>query len=85
MFVGLNFNVEVQLGRSLSQKIITLSVESYTRVLTDPLVINMDSNITSVSDMKFKCDIDSDGKEEDISFVGQGSGFIALELFFFAC
>ena len=85
MFVGLNFNVEVQLGRSLSQKINTLSVESYTRVLTDPLVINLDSNITSVSDMKFKFDIDSDGKEEDISFVGQGSGFIALELFFFAC
>ena len=85
MFVGLNFNVEVQLGRSLSQKINTLSVESYTRVLTDPLVINMDSNITSVYDMKFKFDIDSDGKEEDISFVGQGSGFIALELFFFAC
>ncbi len=39
----------------------------------------MDSNITSVSDMKFKFDIDSDGKEEDISFVGQGSGFIALD------
>ena len=85
MFVGLNFNVEVQLGRSLSQKINILSVESYTRVLTDPLVINMDSNITSVYDMKFKFDIDSDGKEEDISFAGQGSGFIALELFFFAC
>ncbi|CBK73142.1 hypothetical protein CIY_01720 [Butyrivibrio fibrisolvens 16/4] len=76
---SLNFNVEVQLGRSLSQKINTLSAESYTRILTDPLVINMDSNITSVSDMKFKFDIDSDGKEDEISFVGKGSGFLALD------
>ena len=76
---SLNFNVEVQLGRSLSQKINTLSAESYTRILTDPLVINMDSNVTSVSDMKFKFDIDSDGKDDNISFVGKGSGFLALD------
>ena len=76
---SLNFNVEVQLGRSLSQKINTLSAESYTRILTDPLVINMDSNITSVSDMKFKFDIDSDGKEDEISFASKGSGFLALD------
>ena len=76
---SLNFNVEVTLGRSLSQKIDSLSSESYTRILTDPLVINMDSNITSVSDQKFKFDIDSDGKEDEISFVGKGSGFLALD------
>ena len=76
---SLNFNVEVTLGRSLSQKINSLTSETYTRILTDPLVINMDSNITSVSDQKFKFDIDSDGKEDEISFVGKGSGFLALD------
>ena len=75
----LNFNVEVTLGRSLSQKIDTLSEETYTRVLTDPLVINMDTNATSISDQKFLFDIDSDGKEDEISFVGKGSGFLALD------
>ena len=76
---SLNFNVEVQLGRSLSQKIDSLSAETYTRVLTDPLVINMDTAATSISDQKFKFDIDSDGKEDEISFVGKGSGFLALD------
>ena len=76
---SINFNVEVQLGRSLSQKIDSLSAETYTRVLTDPLVINMDTNVTSISDQKFKFDIDSDGDEEEISFAGNGSGFLALD------
>ena len=76
---SINFNVEVQLGRSLSQKIDSLSAETYTRVLTDPLVINMDTNATSISDQKFKFDIDSDGDEEEISFAGNGSGFLALD------
>lgn len=76
---SLNFNVEVELGRSLSQKINSLSAETYTRVLTDPLVINIASDITSVSDKKFKFDIDSDGQEDEISFVGRGSGFLALD------
>ena len=39
----------------------------------------MDSNITSISDQKFKFDINADGKEDDISFVGKGSGFLALD------
>lgn len=76
---SLTFNVEVELGRSLSQRINSLSCETYTRVLTDPLVINIDSNITSVSDKKFKFDIDSDGKEDEISSLGKGSGFLALD------
>ncbi len=76
---NLNFNVEVTLGRSLSQKINSLTSETYAKVLTDPLVINMDSNITSVSDMKFKFDLDADGREDEISFLGKDSGFLALD------
>ncbi len=76
---SLSFNVEVAFGRSLVQKIDTLKDETYTRILTDPLVINMDTNLTSISDQKFKFDIDSDGDEEEISFTGKGSGFLALD------
>jgi len=76
---SLSFNVEVTLGRSLVQRIDSLKDETYTRILTDPLVINMDTNATSISDQKFKFDIDSDGDEDEISFAGKGSGFLALD------
>ncbi|MBQ6461924.1 MAG: hypothetical protein IJJ59_01200 [Pseudobutyrivibrio sp.] len=76
---SLTFDVELTLGRSLVQKIDTLKDETYTRILTDPLVINMDTNATSISDQKFKFDIDSDGDEDEISFTGKGSGFLALD------
>lgn len=76
---SLSFNVEVTLGRSLVQRIDSLKEETYTRILTDPLVINMDTNATSISDQKFKFDIDSDGDEDEISFAGKGSGFLALD------
>ena len=76
---SLTFNVELTLGRSLVQRIDTLKDETYTRILTDPLVINMDTNATSISDQKFKFDIDSDGDEDEISFAGKGSGFLALD------
>ncbi|MBE5919364.1 MAG: hypothetical protein E7272_05900 [Pseudobutyrivibrio ruminis] len=76
---SLSFDVELTLGRSLVQRIDTLKDETYTRILTDPLVINMDTNATSISDQKFKFDIDSDGDEDEISFAGKGSGFLALD------
>ncbi len=48
-------------------------------IYTDPLVINMDADTASVSDQKFYFDLDADGEEEQISFMSQGSGFLALD------
>ena len=56
-----------------------MTENTYARILTDPLVINMDSDITSVSDQKFLFDIDADGKEDYVSFAGEGSGFLAID------
>lgn len=47
--------------------------------LVDPLVINLDSNIASVSDQKFMFDIDSDGILDSISQLNSGSGYLALD------
>ena len=58
-------------------RIDSLTVEEY--IKTDPLIINLDSNIASVSDQKFFFDLDSDGENEEISFAGRGSGFLALD------
>ncbi len=47
--------------------------------LVDPLVINFSVPTASLSGGKFAFDLDADGDQEQISFVGQGSGFLALD------
>ncbi|MDD7547926.1 MAG: hypothetical protein PUJ81_03030, partial [Lachnospiraceae bacterium] len=68
---------DVSMSRAFMSKIDSLTVEEY--IKTDPLIINLDSNIASVSDQKFLFDLDSDGESEEISFAGKGSGFLALD------
>jgi hypothetical protein len=46
----------------------------------DPLVMNFGAPAASLTDTKFAFDLDSDGDFEQISFVGVGSGFLALDL-----
>lgn len=45
----------------------------------DPLVINFGGTAAQLTDTKFTFDIDSDGKADQISFVGAGSGFLTLD------
>ncbi len=45
----------------------------------DPLVINVGSEVTSISDQSFFFDIDCDGKDDEISNLASGSGFLALD------
>ena len=73
----LGFHVEVSMSRAFMSQIDSLETKNY--IKTDPLMINLDTNIGSVSDQKFYFDLDSDGKEEKISFAGKGSGFLALD------
>lgn len=75
---SIDFGIELSMSRSF-----TAVYEEYEQVqymVTDPLIINIDSDITSVSDMKFFFDLDADGTEEEISFAGAGSGFLALDI-----
>ncbi|MBD5459400.1 MAG: hypothetical protein HDR26_00430 [Lachnospiraceae bacterium] len=73
----INFGVTVEMSRAFCQKYESLVQEPY--ICTDPLVINLDAGVASVTDQKFLFDLDADGKEEMISFAGQGSGFLALD------
>ncbi len=50
-----------------------------TAIMTDPLVIQLDSNPVGVSDQKWKFDIDGDGESDDISMLSKGSGFLAFD------
>ena len=74
----IEFGVEFSMSRSFCQVFEQLTAQDY--FVTDPLVINIDSDLTEVSDQKFLFDLDCDGIRENISFAGAGSGFLALDL-----
>lgn len=74
----ISFNVEVSMSRSFYEE--TASVLDLSGVqLTDPLVINLNTETASVSDQKFYFDLDADGHQEQISRLNAGSGFLALD------
>ena len=73
----ISFGVELSMSRSFTAKFESITAESI--IVTDPLVINIDSKYAGLTDVKFKFDLDNDGKTDDISFAGEGSGFLALD------
>lgn len=73
----ITFNVEVEMSRAFCEKYESMTMEDY--VCVDPLVFNLEGNIGQISDQKFLFDLNADGTEEEISFTGQGSGFLALD------
>ena len=74
---SIDFGVEFSLSRSVFQHSESLTTEQY--ILTDPLIINLKGDAPSVSNVKFRFDLDSDGTAEEIAFAGEGSGFLALD------
>lgn len=73
----IGFQVNVEMSRAFEAEYENYTEEEY--VVTDPLVINLDADTADVTDWKFMFDINADGKEDEISFVSQGSGFLALD------
>jgi hypothetical protein len=74
----INFNLGLTMSRGFEEYYEEYS-ERTVLEMTDPLVINLDSNITELSDQKFEFDIDNDGILDTISQLGAGSGYIALD------
>lgn len=75
----LSFNLEFSMSRSF-EEYYKETYETGFVSYSDPLVINLDTNIAQVSDQKFFFDLDQDGKAEEISSLKSGSGFLALDL-----
>ena len=75
----LSFNLEFGMSRRFEEYYEENYISSI-KTFRDPLVINLDTNIAQVSDQKFYFDLDCDGKEEEISSLQAGSGFLALDL-----
>jgi len=79
---GREINVNLQL--SLSREFMSysnLNIKAGNEpVQVDPLVINFGAATTSLTQQKYAFDIDANGTLDQISFVGPGSGFLALDL-----
>ena len=74
----IEFGIEMSMSRSFYAEY----SESFSRIepnLLDPLVINLDGNVTGVSDQKFFFDLDGNGEEEEIYSLSSGNGFLALD------
>lgn len=74
----IKFNVEMSMSRTFYEEASTV-IDFDALALTDPLVINLDTEAASVSDQKFYFDLDADGHAEQISRLNAGSGFLALD------
>lgn len=74
----IDFNMSVSMSRSFTQYAST-KLNFGAPLMTDPLVINLNDNIASVSDQKFYFDLDADGHDEYISMLNAGSGYLALD------
>lgn len=76
----IQFNVNVSMTREFMQKTGFFAAQlTEDGKLVDPLVINIDSDVASIRDQTFTFDIDADGTAEEISRLGPGSGFLALD------
>ena len=76
----INFSISMSMSRTFfSHEEIHLRLGDAARPI-DPLVINFNSTLPSLSQGKFAFDLDNDGQTEMISFVNPGSGFLALDL-----
>jgi len=74
----ISFKLSLEMSREFYQET-NVSVRAGDGVKKDPLVINFAGTAAQLTDTKFEFDLDSNGEAEQVSFVGAGSGFLALD------
>jgi len=73
----IDFSVQLNMSRAFfTEQSINIRAGD---ALKDPLVINFGGQAAELTQTKFSFDIDSDGRNDQISFVGGNSGFLALD------
>lgn len=72
-----SFGITMEMSRKFCESYETVIQRNI--IVADPLVINFEGNSPDISDMKFLFDLNNDGEEEEISTLGKGSGFLALD------
>lgn len=74
----IDFNVNILMSRSYMEYM-KVNIPTMADALCDPLVVNIGTDIADIRDQTFKFDLDADGTEDEISMLGMGSGFLALD------
>lgn len=74
----IQFNVNVGMSREF-QEYYRDDLELASFTMCDPLVINLDTDVAQLQDQTFYFDIDADGELDEISQLGAGSGYLALD------
>ena len=75
----ITFSLELGMSRTFEQYYREEYDMAEFQRLYDPLVINFDASTAQLSDQKIFFDLDTDGQAEEISQLGQGSGYLALD------
>ena len=77
----IELNLNVSLSRSFVEqaKIVYESAQEKQNALMDPLIIEFNGSFPTLSSKTFSFDIDSDGREDQISRLGNTSAFLALD------
>ncbi len=75
---SISFAVDVSMSREFAAAN-SFTLRAGEARLCDPLVINFDGPAAALSSTKFSFDLDADGKEDQISSLLGGSGFLALD------
>lgn len=77
---GKTIDISVQLNMSRTfYSYHSISIRAGDAAQVDPLVINFDAPAAALTERNFQFDLDCDGKSDQISFVGPGSGFLVLD------
>lgn len=74
----ISINIDVAMSRRFTQYF-SEEMEIMQINTCDPLVLNFEGNVASLSNQKIYFDIDADGKEDHISILNRGSGYLALD------
>lgn len=74
----ININLDIYMSRSF-RSVYSENISTLKASYIDPLVVNLSDAPCEIGDMKFYFDLDCDGKEEEISTLGAGSAFLALD------
>jgi hypothetical protein len=75
----ISFSLSLQMSRSYHEESDVSVRLGDARQTQDPLVFNFGGTAAQLTSQRFKFDLNSDGKSENINFVAGGSGFLALD------
>ena len=72
------FSVDLSMSRTFIQEQ-NINIRAGDAEKIDPLVINFGGSAAELTNTKFSFDLDTDGSEDQVSFVKPGSGFLAAD------